>query len=306
MNLCSDLIPFLNTYFGESVITPNIAIPLYNMSYYAKFLIEIAIVVDRILMLVPSFGSRWGINNLLKVQRPYLILLGLCTFSLLINWPYLYLIDGAKVNVFISYPDRTVYTVYAAYTNSAWSKLPSFGYYVMIFIFIFKHVVTFTVETVFNVISLILFQRHLANKAKILGPSPSAGLASVSKPNLSINKTGSVMPIKRASRGMSLGNALTGNSGNNDPSAGGRKMANLVLIMSVTGFAHNAILLTYTVCNLTLPLSVFLRSLNFLAYFTSALRHAINFLQFYLFNTAFRKETRFILAKLKIISHESG
>jgi hypothetical protein len=272
-NLCSDILPFVNTYFSESVIQPNLAIPLYNMSYYTKFLIEIAIVVDRILMLTPSIMS----VNWLKIKRPYLVLIAICTFSLLINWPYLYLIDTAKVNIFISYPDQQMYTFYAANVKTDWSTYPRFGYFVMLFIFVFKHVVTFIIETVLSVVSLVLFQRHLAHKVKL-------------------TRTSTVTRARLNEQMLTT----AGPASSNEQETGGRKMANLVFVMSITGFVHNAIMLTYTVFNLTSKANTFLRVLGFVAYFSSTVRHSVNFVQFYCFNTAFRTETRVVLNKMRL------
>jgi hypothetical protein len=55
-NICSDILPFTNTFISQW-IQSYMAIPLINMGYYAKFLIELVVVVDRIVIIVPSFGS---------------------------------------------------------------------------------------------------------------------------------------------------------------------------------------------------------------------------------------------------------
>jgi hypothetical protein len=53
LNTCSDILPLTNTNPSQW-IQSYIAIPLYNMSYYAKFLIEIVIVVS-------SVGEAFGV-----------------------------------------------------------------------------------------------------------------------------------------------------------------------------------------------------------------------------------------------------
>jgi hypothetical protein len=88
----------------------------------------------------------------------------------------------------------------------------------------------------------------------------------------------------------------------NESSAGGRNMANLVLVKSTTGFVHNMFLTTYTMYYLNYPkVSVILRVLQFCSYFASTLRHAVNFLQFNFFNVTFRREARLFFGKIKII-----
>jgi hypothetical protein len=76
-------------------------------------------------------------------------------------------------------------------------------------------------------------------------------------------------------------------------------MANLVLFISVTGFAHHLILLTQVVYTLIYPKpTLTLRILIFSQFFASTVRHALNFVQFYSFNSAFRKEARAALAQI--------
>jgi hypothetical protein len=148
MNICYDLLPFENTYAGESIIQPYLAIALYNTCYYAKFLIEIVIVVDRILILAPSIGSRWNLSELLKVKRPYLVFLGVCALAVLIDLPFFFCLNTPSVTTLIAYgtPNHDVFTFYGN-SKTKWSKWPQDGFYVMLFIYIFKNVVTFMVET---------------------------------------------------------------------------------------------------------------------------------------------------------------
>jgi hypothetical protein len=143
-------------------------------------------------------------------------------------------------------------------------------------------VVTFFVETLLNVVSLVLFQRHIAQKAKLTIRSSS-------------NAT-------KRSQSQSVNSPESAESVKNSP--GGRKMTNLVLFMSTSGFIHSLILLSHTIYGLIYSKpSLTLKSLLFCAFFASTLRHALNFAQFYWFNTAFQKEARVILAKMKLISN---
>jgi hypothetical protein len=87
-----------------------------------------------------------------------------------------------------------------------------------------------------------------------------------------------------ADGGLSLVVAKKAKPMTNGESVGGRNMANLVLAISVTGFAHNSLLLTHTIYTLINPKpSLPLKILQFSAAFVSSLRHAINFHQFYFF-----------------------
>jgi hypothetical protein len=276
---CQFILPLANTYATQWA-RAYIATTVYNMSYYVKFLMEIVVAVDRILILVPSIGSRLGINNLLKIRRPYFIVAGAVAFSIFINYPYIYLMYGPLseplVLVNYGYPGYEVYKYYGT-TRISWSAWGQPGYYVMMFVFIFKNVVTFFVMTGLNFVSLILFQRHLSHKAS-LGAVIRLGLRTLNQ-----------------DRGLDEPNS------NSIRYTGGRNMARLVLFISITGFVHNVFLTTYTLLYLTTPNSDYVRTLNFCAYFSSTLRHAINFAQFYLFNTHFRKEARIVFTKIKIL-----
>jgi hypothetical protein len=274
LSFCSGSVWFENTYTAQWIFS-YIGTPVYNMSAYAKFLIEIAIVVDRILMLVPSFGSRWGLRDILKVKRPYLILLTVCACTVIINYPFIYLMNSPLVITLVNYglPDHPVYTYFTSPRNP-WSLWGNPGYYLVLFISIVKHVVTFFMEMVLNVISLVLFQKHLASKNKLVGPSVN---------------------IRAAQQTRQAGE-------NSRESPGGRKMANLVLFITVTGFVHHLLLLNLLVYSLLNPVvNLTLRIIIFSAFFSSTMRHALNFVQFYLFNTAFRKEARAALAQMNLV-----
>jgi hypothetical protein len=274
---CQFILPLANTY-STMWIQAYIAITVYNISYYTKFLMEIVVVVDRILILVPSLGSKLGMKNLLKIKRPYLILAGAVVFSILINYPYIYLMyaPAAAPSVFINYgyPGYEVYKYYGI-TRLSWSGWGNPGYFVMMFVFIFKNVVTFFVITGLNVVSLILFQRHLSKKTRLVST-----IGIVNRTTLDRNRE------------------LDESGGSSSRSTGGRNMAKLVLSTSVTGFIHNVFLTTFTLMYLTTPNGgTTSKVLNFCAYFSSTLRHAINFVQFYFFNTNFRNESNIVFAR---------
>jgi hypothetical protein len=279
MASCPYTLDMVNNY-PVQWIQGYIAIPVYNITYYAKFLIEIAIVVDRILMLAPTLGSRWGLSHMLKIKRPYIVFVGIIAFSILINYPYLYLMF-APISFFTlvnyGYPGYQVFTYFGVY-KVAWSAWGNPGYYVMMFVFIFKNGLTFLIETVLNAVSLVLFKRHLSNKVTLGGGGGSL-----------------LRPIGAASQ-----RHVEKKDHASHASVGGRNMAMLVLVNSVTGFVHNVLLLAFTLSYLIGTQSIILsRVLNFSAYFSSTVRHAVNFLQFYLFNTYFRKEANIFFAKIK-------
>jgi hypothetical protein len=160
----------------------------------------------------------------------------------------------------------------------------------MLFTYIFKHVVTFFVETVLNVLSLVLFNRHLEKKRRLVAPT-------------AINM---VLAVVANTRNDFKNNVKESQASNGAESAGGRNMANLVLVKSLTCLIHNILLTAFTVFFLINPkLSLTIRILQFCAYFASALRHAFNFVQFYLFNASFRNEARFIFVELKLANSSS-
>jgi hypothetical protein len=170
--------------------------------------------------------------------------------------------------------------VYFNFSRSPWSGWGNPGYYIMLFITIFKHLVTFLVEMVLNVISLVLFRRHLANRAKLIKP----------KGNIRRDTT-TALQINQAEE-------------NSRESPGGRNMANLVLFRSVTGFVHHFLLLALILYSIVSPIpNLITRILMFTTFFASTLRHALTFAQFYMFNTAFRKEARVVLIHIKLINN---
>jgi hypothetical protein len=86
-------------------------------------------------------------------------------------------------------------------------------------------------------------------------------------------------------------------------SAGGKQMANLVLVTSITGFVHNVLLTTQSFYYLMNPKpTLTLRIIQFSAYFATNVRHAMNFLHFYFFNTIFRKEASKVFARFHLIN----
>jgi hypothetical protein len=293
LNTCADILPLTNTYTSQW-IQSFISVPVYNMTYYAKFLIEIMIVVDRIIMLAPSLGSRFGLSKLHHIKRPYIVFIIICTFCVLINYPFIYLMFSPSTNVLVNYgyPGYQVYTYFVA-SRSTWSNLGMFGYYPMLFIYIFKNIVTFFFETVLNIISLVLFRRHLAQKNKLQAAKMGTG---------TVNR-GRVSVISTAQHQTHFSNSVTYQATSANESTGGRNMANLVLVNTITGFVHNVLLTTFTIYNLNYPKpSLTQRTIQFSSYFASTVRHALNFVQFYSFNTTFRKETQLSLRKLKCFS----
>jgi hypothetical protein len=79
----------------------------------------------------------------------------------------------------------------------------------------------------------------------------------------------------------------------NSELTGGRNMANLVLFMSATGFVHNVLLTGFQIFSLIYSKQTATwRTFQFSSYFSSTARHAVNFVQFYWFNAAFRRAVR--------------
>jgi hypothetical protein len=172
-----------------------------------------------------------------------------------------------------------------------------FGYYPMLFIYIFKNIITFFLETVLNVISLFLFRRHLTQKNKLQAPKTGGTV---------VMYRGGVSVISTAQNHTHVTSTLASQATNTNELSGGRNMANLVLVNTITGFIHNVLLTTFTIYNLNYPKpSLTLRIIQFCSYFASNVRNAINFLEFYLFNTTFRKETKLSLRKLNFVGREA-
>jgi hypothetical protein len=61
IDTCADILALTNSYAFQRMQS-YIVIAVYNLSYYAKFLIEVVIVADRIITLVPSLKSTHGIG----------------------------------------------------------------------------------------------------------------------------------------------------------------------------------------------------------------------------------------------------
>jgi hypothetical protein len=290
---CANLLPFVNNYPSQW-LQGYIVIPVYTVAYYAKFLIEIVIVLDRIIILVPSVGTRFKLNYLVKSKRPYLVFISIWIFSFLINFPYFYPIPAnptTSVLVNYGYPGCHVYTYYSSGRNN-WSSWGNPGYYIMIAIYIFKNGITFFVETALNVVSLILFQRYLAyhNSVTINGLVSRRAKA---LNHIHTQGSGSVQPVRDI--------AAEQHNNTVDTSAGGRNMANLVLTQTVSSFIHDTLLLSYTLNMLINPKQADTsRILQLVSTFATAVRHSINFLQFYFFNSKFREEVCIVLMRMKL------
>jgi hypothetical protein len=156
----------------------------------------------------------------------------------------------------------------------------------MLFVYIIKNVVTFAVETVlFNSI-----WTSLGSQATACGLGTIAGTRTLGQDAWSVTVV-STQPARGEPASQSTG---------------GRNMAKLVLVNSVTGFVHNVLLLTYTIYILKNPKpTLVVRLLQFCGYFSSTLRHSLNFLLFYFFNTSFRKEANIVFIRFKLLKQTS-
>jgi hypothetical protein len=282
LNSCVDIIPFLNNYPAQW-IQAYMAIPLYNMAYYAKFLVEIALVLDRISMLAPS-SVKSALNKWLKIDRPFIVMIFICVFTFLINYPFIYLVSAPLTTVLVNYgyPGYQVYSFYAS-GKTAWSTWDNPGYYPVLAIYIFKNVVTFIVETILSGISLVLYRHHLTRSFNLT--SPNAGM-----PQQRTVQTEASSPLNNKA-----------NSGDNSAeSVGGRNMTNLVIVMSVAGFLHNCVITSSAVFNWINPkANLVAKIMSFCSVFSTALRHASNFALFYTFNKMFKKEALSVFARGK-------
>jgi hypothetical protein len=302
LNACSDILPLTNNYSSQ-FIQSYLAIPLYNMTYYAKFLIEIAIVVDLISILAPSFGSILNLNKLFKIKRPFFVMMSICIFTVLINYPYIYLMYAPVTITLVNYdyPDYRV-IIYFTTLKTAWSAFLNWGmpgYHIMLIIYIFKNVITFVIETFLNVASLVLFKRHLTRKATLVRRNQTDMINIVIAQNNISN-----IPILSNFIRPQYTPILKQDRYRNGLADGGRNMAYLVLVKSITGFIHNVLLITFTMYYLNYPQpGLTMRVLQFGAYFASTVRHAVNFFQLYLFNRSFRKEVRSLFGNIKAFNN---
>jgi hypothetical protein len=87
---------------------------------------------------------------------------------------------------------------------------------------------------VLNVTSLVLFRRHLAHKAKL----KSTAVARIFEQEAGDRNEADVS--------LSTQKNKEDNSRSSSGSIGGRNMAKLVLVNSVTGFVHNVLLTAFT------------------------------------------------------------
>ena len=91
--ICTETIEIANTYIGQWLVSYVYA-PLYNMTFTAKFILDIVIVLDRIVYFKPHF--KWLIEI-----KPYKIILAILSYAVLINFPYIYLLYQPVVIRFI-------------------------------------------------------------------------------------------------------------------------------------------------------------------------------------------------------------
>jgi hypothetical protein len=81
-------------------------------------------------MLVPTLR----LTNHLKVKRPHLIMIAVCLFSFLINYPYIYLIATPASTVLVNYEPNGQTETLTFYTaaKSSWSFWATSGYFLSI------------------------------------------------------------------------------------------------------------------------------------------------------------------------------
>jgi hypothetical protein len=282
LNSCVDILPFLNNYPCQW-IQAYVAMPLYNMAYYAKFLVEIALVLDRISMLARS-SIKSGLSKWLKIDRPAYVMIFICLFTFFINFPFVYLVSAPLTTLLINYgyPGYQVYVFFAA-GKTDWSAWGNPGYYPVLAIYIFKNVVTFVIETILSGISLYLYRNHLARSFHLTSPT-----ALIFK------------RIHKKAKDSSHSHEKSNSSDSSAETAGGKNMANLVLVMCVAGFFHNCVLTSSAVYNWINPsANLVAKILSFCSVFATALRHASNFMLFYSFNKMFKKEALSVFASKK-------
>jgi hypothetical protein len=177
------------------------------------------------------------------------------------------------------YPGYQVYVFFAA-GKTDWSTWGNPGYYPVLAIYMFKNVVTFVIETILSVISLYLYRNHLTRTFHLTSPT---ALIFKRKHVKVVNSSNS--------------HEKSNSSDSSAESVGGRNMANLVLVMSMAGFFHNCVLTSSAVYNWINPsANLVAKILSFLSVFTTAVRHASNFLLFYFFNKMFKKEALSVFA----------
>jgi hypothetical protein len=232
---------------------------------------------------------------MLNVNRPYIVLIGVCIFTFLINNPFIHLVYLPSQIVLVQYGESRVIFSYFNAGRAPWSSLGEAGYFPMLFIYIFKNIVTFAFETVLNLYSLYLFQRHLARKARLIAAETSMIVRGQTMANNSVTIAPNQLTTKPSRR---PGNSDAG--GNSGKGSGGRNMANLVLVNSITSFIHNVIT-TYTLYYLNNPKpTLILRALQFMYYFATVVRHATNFFLFY-FSTLILEERRSIFSERLVL-----
>ena len=181
------------------------------------------------------------------------------------------------------------------YLKTPWSKAGNYGYFIMYSVYFTKHVITFSIEIVFNVISLTLFKKHFSARASLVGArkSTNSNLVNLTKEHA----------LTRDSIALSKSKSEDAE----------KNVSMMVFVNSVMSFLHHIILITYTIYYLNTPKpNLTMRILQFCAFYMSVIRHASNFFIYYKFNINFKKECHILLEKLGIfksldnINNETG
>jgi hypothetical protein len=257
---CALSLEIANNFYTQSLIS-YFYIPLYNMLYYVKFLIDIAIKIDQIAVFRPKLNRYY-------LLRPGQMVLVLLILAFVINFPYLWMIYQPNLYVFMD--NNTQHEIYRLYHFGLTDFAISFnGKFTLNCIYFIKHFVTVIVEILLNIVWWYIFKQHFSNRIKIIKSTDvvdSSGVAA-KKQGVAIVRTVSKKQIY-AEKNMSI----------------------MFWVNSIVSILHNIILAVLTIYFLIQVQSMQAQLSIFFAHFSSVLRHASSFFILYFFNTLFRNE----------------
>lgn len=262
------LVPFANNYIAQW-LEAYIYIPSYNMASYAKFLLDVAIILDRLIV----FNT--VIKPLMERVKPYQVFLMIIVFTVFINYPYIHLVYEPRENYLIQ--NGAVFVIYTV-NLVPWGLKGSYGYVVMYSIYLFKHVLTLIVEIILNMISLKKFRSFIAKKNSLRMRTFNSTATTTHHEEFDEPPP----PPPQSSRHQSASSKSLDAD---------RNITKLVFLNTLASFLHHSILIVYVIYYLhAQKLSSAVRCVQLLAALASVLRHGANFFFFYGFNTNFRDQ----------------
>jgi hypothetical protein len=287
---CPHILPTVaNTYAGQ-FYKSYVYIPIYNMAYYARFLIDIAKKLDQI----STFSLR---RSMYLGLRPWHVVLITLLITLLVNYPYLYLVYSPQSFQIVNnnpaeraalHSDTFHFFHLTEWASSAAGRLT------LNLVYVVKHGMTLGIDVILNIIWFALFKPYYTHKSNTIN-----GSLLLKNDQQSCQAEANVVQGVKSKR-MGSNASMSSVHGRLRNLNSEKKMSDMVLLNSVMCVLHHLVLVGFTAYYLNSSArNLTVEVMSLAAHYASVLRHASCFFMFYGFNSSFRNECKYLFGVRK-------